>query len=168
MTIASLADLPHLVFEHSWCMLWPGLSDDDLAHELSAAELFVLARQAQSDRSAVGEGFGLVLLVAQEAGTPVIAPTYSGSHTAYIEGVVGPLGRVSRSANRDPARPAHGSGQAGMDGRARCPVGPGAGSGTHAVQTCRVITAADRASWLWILTWTAWTLHQRERDREAA
>lgn len=44
----------------------------------------------------------------------------------------------------------------------------GAGSGTHAMQTCRVMTAADRALWLWILTWTARMLHRRERAREAA
>jgi len=44
----------------------------------------------------------------------------------------------------------------------------GAGWGTHPVQTCRVMTAADRASWLWVLTWTARALHRRERGQEAA
>ena len=39
------ADLLRLVSEHSWCTLRPGLSDDDLARELAAADLFVLATQ---------------------------------------------------------------------------------------------------------------------------
>jgi len=82
-------DLLSLVSEHSWCVLRPGLSDNDLAHELAAADLFVLATQTRSGRGAVGEGFGLVLLEAQAAGTPVIAPAYGGSHEAYVEGVTG-------------------------------------------------------------------------------
>ena len=40
-------------------------------------------------RTNVGEGFGLVLLEAQAAGTPVIATAYGGSHEACIEGVTG-------------------------------------------------------------------------------
>jgi phosphatidyl-myo-inositol dimannoside synthase len=83
------ADLLRLVSEHSWCVLRPGLSDDDLARELAAADLFVLATQTRSGRGAVGEGFGLVLLEAQAAGTPVIAPAYGGSREAYIEGITG-------------------------------------------------------------------------------
>jgi glycosyltransferase involved in cell wall biosynthesis len=83
------ADLLRLVSEHSWCTLRPGLSDDDFARELAAADLFVLATQTRSGRGAVGEGFGLVLLEAQVAGTPVIAPAYGGSHESYIEGVTG-------------------------------------------------------------------------------
>ncbi len=83
------ADLLHLVSEHPWCMLRPGLSDDDLARELAAADLFVLATQTRSGRGSVGEGFGLVLLEAQAAGTPVVAPAYGGSHEAYVEGVTG-------------------------------------------------------------------------------
>ena len=83
------ADLLRLVSEYSWCVLRPGLSDDDLARELAAADLFVLATQIRNGRRAVGEGFGLVLLEAQVAGTPVIAPAYGGSHEAYIEGVTG-------------------------------------------------------------------------------
>jgi phosphatidyl-myo-inositol dimannoside synthase len=83
------AELLRLVSEHSWCVLRPGLSDDDLARELAAADLFVLATQTRSGRGSVGEGFGLVLLEAQAAGTPVIAPAYGGSHEAYVEGVTG-------------------------------------------------------------------------------
>jgi len=58
-------DLPHLVSEHSWCMLRPDLSDDNLACELAEADLFVLATQTKSGRGAVGEDFGLVLLEPQ-------------------------------------------------------------------------------------------------------
>jgi phosphatidyl-myo-inositol dimannoside synthase len=106
-------DLLRLVGEHPWCVLRPGLSDDDLAHELAAADLFVLATQTRCGRGAVGEGFGLVLLEAQAAGTPVIAPAYGGSHEAYVEGVTG-VAPVDESAEaltsslddllKDPAR----------------------------------------------------------------
>ena len=107
------ADLLRLVSEHSWCVLRPGLSDDDLARELAAADLFVLATQTRSGRGSVGEGFGLVLLEAQAAGTPVIAPAYGGSHEAYVEGVTGvapadesaeALTRTLDDLLKDPAR----------------------------------------------------------------
>ena len=107
------ADLLRLVSGYSWCMLRPDLSDDDLAHELAAADLFVLATRTKSGRGAVGEGFGLVLLEAQAAGTPVIAPAYGGSHEAYIEGVTGvapvdestqALTRTLHDLLKDPAR----------------------------------------------------------------
>ena len=107
------ADLLRLVSEYSWCVLRPGLSDDDLARELAAADLFVLATQTRSGRGAVGEGFGLVLLEAQAAGTPVIAPAYGGSREAYIEGVTGvapadesaeALTRTLHDLLKDPAR----------------------------------------------------------------
>jgi phosphatidyl-myo-inositol dimannoside synthase len=106
-------DLLRLVSEHSWCELRPDLSDDQLARELAAADLFVLATQTMGGRSAVGEGFGLVLLEAQAAGTPVIAPAYGGSHEAFIEGVTGvaptdespeALTRTLHELLKDPAR----------------------------------------------------------------
>jgi phosphatidylinositol alpha-1,6-mannosyltransferase len=81
--------LLRLVAEYSWCALQPGLSDRDLARELAAADLFVLATRTGSGGRAVGEGFGLVLLEAQAAGTPVVAPAYGGSRDAYVEGVTG-------------------------------------------------------------------------------
>ena len=83
------ADLLRLVSRYSWCTLRPDLSDEELARELAAADLFVLATQTRSGRGAVGEGFGLVLLEAQVAGTPVIAPAYGGSREAYVEGITG-------------------------------------------------------------------------------
>jgi len=106
-------DLLRLVSEYSWCVLRPGLGDDGLARELAAADLFVLATQTRSGRRAVGEGFGLVLLEAQAAGTPVIAPAYGGSHEAYIDGVTGvapadesteALTRTLHDLLKDPAR----------------------------------------------------------------
>jgi glycosyltransferase involved in cell wall biosynthesis len=75
--------------------------------------LFVLATYTRRGRSAVGEGFGLVLLEAQAAGTPVVAPAYGGSREAYIEGVTGvtpadesaeALTRVLRDLLKDPTR----------------------------------------------------------------
>ena len=107
------ADLLRLVSDYSWCVLRPGLSDGDLARELAAADLFVLATETMSGRRAVGEGFGLVLLEAQAAGTPVIAPAYGGSHEAYVEGVTGvapadesaeALTRTLHDLLKDPAR----------------------------------------------------------------
>ena len=84
-------------------------------------------RRPRCGRRAVGEGFGLVLLEAQAAGTPVIAPAYGGSREAYVEGVTGvaPGGRVSRSARQGPwtacSRIRPGWPEMGRPGR---PVGP--------------------------------------------
>ena len=106
-------DLLRMVSGYSWCTLRPGLSDEDLAREFAAADLFVLATQTKNGRRAVGEGFGLVLLEAQAAGTPVIAPAYGGSHEAYVEGVTGAapadesaeaLTRTLHDLLKDPAR----------------------------------------------------------------
>jgi phosphatidyl-myo-inositol dimannoside synthase len=106
-------DLLRLISEHSWCGLRPDLSDCQLADELAAADLFVLATQTRGGRRAVGEGFGLVLLEAQAAGTPVIAPAYGGSREAYVEGFTGvaptdesaeALTRTLHGLLRDPAR----------------------------------------------------------------
>jgi phosphatidyl-myo-inositol dimannoside synthase len=106
-------DLLRIVSEYSWCVLRPGLSDDDLARELAAADLFVLATQTRSGHGAAGEGFGLVLLEAQVAGTPVIAPAYGGSREAYVEGITGvapadgsaeALARTLHGMLKDPAQ----------------------------------------------------------------
>jgi len=107
------AGLLRMVSENSWCTVRPGLGDDDLACELAAADLFVLATQTRGGRHAVGEGFGLVLLEAQAAGTPVVAPAYGGSREAYIEGITGvapadesaeALTRTLQDLLKDPAR----------------------------------------------------------------
>jgi phosphatidylinositol alpha-1,6-mannosyltransferase len=81
--------LRQLVAGHRWCELRTGLSDAALAHEFARADVFVLATRTRPGHRAYGEGFGMVLLEAQVAGTPVIAPAYGGSHDAYVEGVTG-------------------------------------------------------------------------------
>ena len=117
LTVCGSGDPPpgllRLVSGHPWCALRPGLGDSELAGELAAADLFVLATQTKGGRRAVGEGFGLVLLEAQAAGTPVIAPAYGGSREAYVEGVTGvapvdesaeALARALDGMLKDPAR----------------------------------------------------------------
>ncbi len=81
--------LLELLREHPWCELRTGLPDRELAREFAGADLFVLATRTRSGWHASGEGFGMVLLEAQVAGTPVIAPAYGGSRDAYIDGVTG-------------------------------------------------------------------------------
>ena len=82
-------ELVWMVNEHERCDLLPGLTDSGLAAQLASADLFVLATRTRAGRRPSGEGFGLVLLEAQIAGTPVIGPAYGGSHDAYIERVTG-------------------------------------------------------------------------------
>ena len=93
LTICGSGDPPagmmRLVGGISWCTVRPGICDGDLARELAAADLFVLATRTRTGRRASGEGFGLVLLEAQVAGTPVVAPAHGGSRDAYVEGVTG-------------------------------------------------------------------------------
>ena len=60
-----------------------------LANQLAAAELFVLATRTRSGRASSGEGFGLVLLEAQVAGTPVIAPAMAARTTPTWTGYTG-------------------------------------------------------------------------------
>jgi phosphatidylinositol alpha-1,6-mannosyltransferase len=82
-------ELQSLVHRHPWCTLRPGVTDRELARQLADADLFVLATRTKCGRHASGEGFGLVLLEAQVAGTPVIGPAFGGSHEAYVDGVTG-------------------------------------------------------------------------------
>jgi phosphatidylinositol alpha-1,6-mannosyltransferase len=107
------AGLLGLAREHPWCTVRSGLSDGDLAHELATADLFVLATRTRGGRRPVGEGLGLVLLEAQVAGTPVIAPAHGGSRDAYVDGVTGvapsdesaeALTRTLDGLLKDPAR----------------------------------------------------------------
>jgi phosphatidyl-myo-inositol dimannoside synthase len=90
-------DLLRLVSSHDWCTLRAGLTDGELAIQLASADLFVLATRTRIGRNSNGEGFGLVLLEAQVAGTPVIAPAHGGSSDAYMDGVTG-AGPVNESA----------------------------------------------------------------------
>jgi len=82
-------ELRRLVGEHRYCALRPGITDSELASLLAAADLLVLATRTRSGQNPSGEGFGLVLLEAQVAGTPVVAPAYGGSHDAFIDQVTG-------------------------------------------------------------------------------
>ena len=82
-------ELEQLVRQYPCCTLRPRCTDRQLAGELAQADLFVLATRTRAGRSCSGEGFGLVLLEAQVAGTPVIAPAYGGSHDAYLDRITG-------------------------------------------------------------------------------
>jgi len=82
-------ELLRLAAEYRHCTLRSELTDRELAHELAAADLFVLATRTRMSRMPCGEGFGLVLLEAQVAGTGVVAPAYGGSHDAFVDRVTG-------------------------------------------------------------------------------
>jgi phosphatidylinositol alpha-1,6-mannosyltransferase len=106
-------ELRRLVGQHPCCRLRPGVTDRELARQLADADLFVLATRTISGRNATGEGFGLVLLEAQVAGTPVVGPAFGGSHDAYVDGVTGvapadetaeSLAKVLDELLRDPGR----------------------------------------------------------------
>jgi phosphatidylinositol alpha-1,6-mannosyltransferase len=75
--------------KYPWCRVAAGLDDRALAEQLAAADLFVLSSRTRCGRVAYGEGFGLVLLEAQLAGTPVVAPPFGGSGDAFQPGITG-------------------------------------------------------------------------------
>jgi glycosyltransferase involved in cell wall biosynthesis len=83
------ADLLAHVRRFPWCALRPGSSDAELAARFARASLFVLATRTRPGRRPSGEGFGLVLIEAQVAGTAVVGPAYGGSPDAYLDGVTG-------------------------------------------------------------------------------
>jgi glycosyltransferase involved in cell wall biosynthesis len=82
-------ELWRLVSRYDFCVLRSGLTNDELAARLAAADLFVLATRTRLGHSSCGEGFGMVLLEAQVAGTAVIGPAHGGCHDAYLDGVTG-------------------------------------------------------------------------------
>lgn len=82
-------DLLAHVARHRWCALRRNLTDRELAAQLASSDLFVLATRTRSGRLPCGEGFGLVLLEAQLAGTAVVGPAHGGSPDAYLDGVTG-------------------------------------------------------------------------------
>lgn len=109
-------EMVRMIEHHPFCSLRNGISDSELAAELAAADLCVLATRTRFAGNAYGEGFGLVLLEAQVAGTPVVAPAYGGSHDAFVEGVTGvapadesaeSLAKALTPLLRDPQRLAH-------------------------------------------------------------
>ena len=83
------ADLVAHVRRYPWCTLRPGLDDAELAARFAQASLFVLATRTRPGNRPSGEGFGLVLLEAQVAGTAVVGPAHGGSPGAYLEGITG-------------------------------------------------------------------------------
>ncbi len=93
MTVAGSGPAPaemcQLIGKHPWCRLRSGLSNEELAAELATADLFVLASRTRHGHGASGEGFGMVLLEAQVAGTPVVGPAFGGSHEAFLRQVTG-------------------------------------------------------------------------------
>jgi phosphatidyl-myo-inositol dimannoside synthase len=83
------ADLVAHVRRYPWCTLRPGLSDAELAARFAQASLFVLATRTRPGSRPSGEGFGLVLLEAQVAGTAVVGPAHGGSPGAYLDAITG-------------------------------------------------------------------------------
>jgi len=83
------ADLLAHIARHPWCTLQRSMTDRELAARLASSDLFVLATRTRSGRRPCGEGFGLVLLEAQVAGTAVVGPAHGGSPDAYLDGVTG-------------------------------------------------------------------------------
>lgn len=117
LTICGIGDPPpdllRFVADHNVCTLRAGMTDRELAHQIATADLFVLATRTRPGRRPSGEGFGLVLLEAQVAGTPVVAPAHGGSSDAYLAGVTGiappdetseALSSVLKEILDDPAR----------------------------------------------------------------
>lgn len=82
-------ELRRLLSRYERCTVRCGLTDIELADELAAADLLVLATRTRAGKRANGEGFGLVLLEAQLAGTPVVAPAHGGGYDAFVSGVTG-------------------------------------------------------------------------------
>lgn len=82
-------DLAEQVSRRPWCTILADITDDHLADELARADLFVLATRTRTGRRHSGEGFGFVLLEAQLAGTPVVAPAYGGSGDTFQHGLTG-------------------------------------------------------------------------------
>ena len=122
------ADLLAHVRRYPRCTLDAGLSDKELATRFAQANLFVLATRTRRGRRPCGEGFGLVLLEAQVAGTAVIGPAHGGSPDAYLDGVTGAtprdegvasLAQVLDELTREPARLSEMGRQGAMWARAR-------------------------------------------------
>jgi phosphatidyl-myo-inositol dimannoside synthase len=122
------ADLLAHVRGYPWCGLRPELTDTELAAQFAGADLFVLATRTKPGRRACGEGFGLVLLEAQVAGTAVVGPAHGGSPDAYLDGVTGAtprdegvaaLGQVLDELTSQPARLADMGAQGASFARAR-------------------------------------------------
>ena len=75
----------------AWVELRENVAFEELADLYRQAKIFVLATRSHlpGQKGFRGEGFGIVLVEAQLAGTPVIAPCLGGSSDAYLHGVTG-------------------------------------------------------------------------------
>lgn len=94
LTIAGHGPVPELLKEASvsppWLQVMCSIGFDTLVALYCNATFFCLAtRTSLSTSKPSGEGFGLVLLEAQLAGLPVIAPSSGGSASAFVESVTG-------------------------------------------------------------------------------
>lgn len=77
-----------------WVELVPSPRLDELAKLYESSDVFVLATQPVAPgrkTGFVGEGFGLVLVEAQLAGLPVVAPRIGGSADAFLPGLTGTM-----------------------------------------------------------------------------
>lgn len=78
------AELEQLIDANRHITLHVDLAPADLARQFASADIFVLATQPRAGRDAFCESFGLVLVEAQIAGTPVVAPAHGGSRDALV------------------------------------------------------------------------------------
>lgn len=83
------ADLLGVIRQYKFCTLRVGLTPPQLADQYASADLFVLATQPGLESHTYCESFGLVLMEAQIASTPVVAPAYGGSRDVFIPGRTG-------------------------------------------------------------------------------
>ncbi len=93
LTVAGAGALPaalaQAVCRLSWVSVVADPTDSELAQLYADADVFVLATRTRSAPPTSGEGFGLSLVEAQLAGTPVVAPALGGSDDAFVAGVTG-------------------------------------------------------------------------------
>ena len=82
-------ELQLLIRKSPFCRLMSGLTDSKRASDVTETDPFGLATRTRHSRHPSSEGFGLVLLEAQVAGTPVVAPACGGSHDAYRGQITG-------------------------------------------------------------------------------
>jgi phosphatidyl-myo-inositol dimannoside synthase len=83
------SDAESSVANRDWIQVHQDVPDSELSQLYANADVFVLATQSKFGRLPNFEGFGLVLVEAQLAGTAVIAPCRGGISSAFVEGVTG-------------------------------------------------------------------------------